>query len=283
MTVPCTSCGEILDPADDRCPYCGTLAPPPPGTSVFAHEVDEPRWADPTTVTPPIEDPTAVGDPLSIPIREPGAPVRRSGGDDSGVPRPVLVALVAVAVMAFVAVVAAQVLGSDGGGDLASAGGTSTTEPDTGDEVAADDVTTTTSEPPSSTTPSSTTTSTTTSTPTTTTSTAPSTTTTARRPPASGAGSVPTLPRSFTGGWVAQLSSVPASAGTASLEAAYARIRADVPGAVAARSDEWPSLSAGYWVFVETGFGSEDEVRSFCSSVDRSGDACLPRELAGRR
>ena len=64
MTLACTSCGEILDPGDDRCRYCGTLAPPLPGTSVFAHEVDEPRWAgEPGWAT--------TTDPLSIPVRAP--------------------------------------------------------------------------------------------------------------------------------------------------------------------------------------------------------------------
>ena len=269
MTLACTSCGEILDPDDDRCPYCGTLAPPRPGSSVFAHEAAEPHWGG---------EPTVVADPLAIPIRDPGDPGPASRGGSEGLPRPVLGALVVAAALALVAVVAALVTGGGGGDDVASDGGPAAMAPEDADEdVGARDTTSTTGA--TSTTASST--SSTTSTSTSTTTTSSSTTTTA--PPSTGPGSVPVLPSTFRGGWVAQLSSVPASAGTASIEAAYARIRSDVPGAVAARSDEWPSMTPGYWVFVETGFGSEDAVRSFCSSVGRSGDACLPRELAGRR
>src|SRR5690606_30246001 len=119
-----------------------------------------------------------------------------------------------------------------------------------GDDVTAAATSSTTRAATSTTSSSSTSTSTSTTTNT-------STTTTTTAPPATGAGSVPVVPASFRGGWVAQLSSVPASAGTSSIEAAYARIRADVPGAKAARSDEWPSMAPGYWVFVETGFASE--------------------------
>lgn len=116
---------------------------------------------------------------------------------------------------------------------------------------------------------------------TTTSTTAPPTTTTAA-PAASGTGSVPALSSSFGGGWVAMLTSVPYSSGTARLEAAYAEVRRVAPQAVAARGDDWASLGDGYWALVRTGFGSAAEVRSFCAGADTSRTDCSARELRRR-
>jgi hypothetical protein len=274
MTVPCTSCGEALTPDDLRCPTCGTLAPPRPGASVFVSEGPAPRWAGDGT---PSRDETLV-EPWSIPIREaprPAGPVA-AGPSDSA--RAVTYGVVVVAVLVAVVALASSVLGS-GDDDVASGGDSTTTEPDTDAEVLGDveagDATTTTTSTSTTTSSSTSTTSTTT--------TAPPTTTTTTVARAS-TGKVPALSPSFRSGWVAQLTSVPVSAGSSALEASWDRVRADVPGAVAARSDDWPSLSPGYWVLVAPGpFGSDDDVRAFCSSAGRSSDSCLPRMLADRR
>lgn len=132
-----------------------------------------------------------------------------------------------------------------------------------------DDATTTTAAPTT------TTTSTTTTAPTTTTA-APATTAV---PASSGTGSVPALSSSYGGGWVAMLTSVPYSSGTARLEAAYAEVRRVAPQAVAARGEDWASLGDGYWALVRTGFGSAAEVRSFCAGADTSRTDCSAREL----
>ncbi len=116
------------------------------------------------------------------------------------------------------------------------------------------------------------------------TTTAPATTTGATTGSGSSEGStgrVPALRDDFAGGWVAQLTSVPTSAGTARLEQAWDDVRGEVPDAVAATSDEWDSLRDGYWVLVDDGpFASSDDVRAFCAGVAVE---CLPRELQGRR
>jgi hypothetical protein len=112
-----------------------------------------------------------------------------------------------------------------------------------------------------------------------------STTTTTTAAPATSGGSAPQLSSSFREGWVAQLVSVPTSAGTARVEDAWRAARSYADGAVVARSDEWPSMQPGFWVVVDPGpFTSADDVRAFCASVGHAdrGD-CLPRQLDGRR
>ena len=265
MTVPCTSCGEALTPDDLRCPTCGTLAPPRPGASVFA------------PVAPETPDETRV-EPWSIPIRESPRRAEPVGAGPSDSMRAVTYGVVVVAVLVAVVALASSVLGS-GDDDVASSGDPTTTEPDDDAEVLGDveagDASTTSAAPSTTTSSSTTTASTTTTT---------STTTSTTAVPRPSSGTVPVLSPSFRRGWVAQLTSVPASAGSSALEASWERVRADVPGAVAARSDDWPALSPGYWVLVAPGpFGSEDEVRGFCSSAGRSSDSCLPRMLTDRR
>ena len=271
MTTPCTRCGAPVAPGELRCPECDALAPVP-------DEIDA------------AEDRTDVA-PWSIPIREPGAAGaapperRRSGG--AGRPdlsRTVALVLVGVAVLALVAVIGAELLTDGDGGETRAADVASPDESaglDAGSvrvdgDATADETTT-------STTASTTTTSTTA--PTTTTTQAPPATTTTTRPTVpTSTGSVPALPASFRGGWVAQLTSVPYSAGTARLEAAWEAARAYATDAVAARSDDWTSLRDGYWVLVDPGpFSSADDVRSFCAAAGHADrDDCLPRELDGR-
>jgi hypothetical protein len=268
MTVPCTSCGQALTPDDLRCPTCGTLAPPRPGASVFAPEAPASR----RTEEPAEPQDETVVEPWSIPIRDSPRVAEPVGAGPSDSMRAVTYGVVVVAVLVAVVALASSVLGS-GDDDLASGGDSTTTSERDDNEVLGDveaaDATTTSSAPATTTSSSSTTTSTTTSTP-----------TVAR----ASSGTVPVLSPSFRRGWVAQLTSVPASAGSSALESSWERVRADVPGVVAARSDEWPSLSPGYWVLVAPGpFGSEDDVRAFCSSAGRSSDSCLPRMLTDRR
>ncbi len=267
MTIPCTRCGGPIAPDEVRCPACDALAPLP--------DVDDTR-ADALLET-------AMGEgspPWAVPIREP-----RASAADRRAPRALGVLALAVAALAATVVIGAQVLISDGGGDSATAAETDEpldTVPDDdvdGEPLDVDEVVTgssTTSAPtttaPTTTTTSSTTTSTTT----------PPTTTRPAAP--SGTGSVTELSSSFPGGWVAQLASVPFSAGTARLESGWGDVRAQAPGVVATRSDDWSSLSNGYWVLVEDGpFATADDVRAFCTSIGAGQDGCLPRELTGRR
>jgi hypothetical protein len=253
MTVPCTSCGEPLHDHDLECRHCGTLAPPRFGATVFA----------------PGNDETSV-EPWSIPIRGPAVEHDTTDPVPVALPRPLVYGLVVIALLAGMVVLAGAMTG-DGRVDETTDAASAQVDV-AGDSVVADETTTTEAR-----------TTTSTSTPTTsTTSTSTSTTTTA--PPPVSSGSVPTLSPSFRSGWVAQLTSVPVSAGAARLESAFAAVRADAPDAVATRSDEWPRLRPGYWVVVARGpFGSEDEVRGYCSSIGRTTDGCLPRLLSDRR
>lgn len=307
MTVPCTGCGELLDD-EPRCPRCGTLAPPRPGASVFAGSWNDDSWNDDSwnddarttdewaapTVTgstvdaTTISEPTGGAAPWAIPIREASSPAPAPApepADGSSPFRAASYLVIAVAVLAGIVMLAAQVLVSDGAdNDLASERTDATSAPDAGDRPADDELsdavvgsTTTPSTVPSdSTAP-----------PTTrapaTTSTTRATTTTTRPPTAPSSGSVPTLGSSFRSGWVAQLSSVPMSAGTASLESAWAKERESADDVVATRSDEWPSLQDGFWVLVDPGpFESEEDVRSFCGRIGRGRVECLPRMLSDR-
>ena len=185
-----------------------------------------------------------------------------------------LLALVVLGIACFAATVALLGFLLGGGDDEAvdeSAPPTST--PIT---FAPRDQTTTTAEP--TTTAPTTTEATTTTTPPTTTTVAPTTT----AAPGASTGSVPALSASAGEGWVAMLTSVPYSAGTSRLEAAYAAVRPSAPGAVAARGDDWSSLGDGFWVLLQPGFGSESEARSFCDRVDSDKTDCAPRLLQRR-
>lgn len=218
-------------------------------------------------MTTPTDTPTA---PWEIPIREP-----QTGPPEPRPPRVgrQLAALAILGVLCFVATTA--ILGwllDDGGSDEALEDPTPTTSPIT--FAPRSDASSTTAPPATSTTTSSTTTTTT---PTTTT-TAPPTTTTAAA--GAGTGSVPELSASHGGGWAAMLTSVPYSAGTQGLEAAYAEVRGAVPGAVATRGERWSSVVDGYWVLLEPGpFASAEAVESFCASVDSPRTDCAARRL----
>jgi hypothetical protein len=224
-------------------------------------------------MTPPTDTRRA---PWEIEIRERGSapPSTPAGppGPDGGRRRGAggrLVALVVLGVACFAATVALLGWLTGGGDDEAAEGDApATTTPIT--FAPREDAPSTTAEATTTTTTS---TSTTTTTTPTTTSTPPTTAT------PSGTGSVPALSPSFGGGWVAMLTSVPYSAGTGRLEAAYAEARRVVPDAVAARGEDWASLGDGYWAVVRTGFASAAEARSFCAGVDSGRVDCAAREL----
>lgn len=273
MTTPCTSCGAPVAPGELRCPECDALAPVPDVADVDGDQTraDVPPWSI------PIREPEATG-----PRAERRHPVGAGRRPDLG--RMAGLVLLAVAVLALTVVIGAELLTDDGGGEPRAAD-VGTSDESAGldarsvraeGESAADEATT-------STTASTTTTSTTATTTSTTQAPPPPTTTTRPAVPA-GTGSVPALSSSFRGGWVAQLTSVPYSAGTARLEAAWEVARGYAADAVAARSDDWTSLRDGYWVLVDPGpFSSADEVRAFCSAAGHADrDDCLPRELDGR-
>ena len=287
MRVPCTSCGEPVVDGEIRCRMCGTLSPPLPGTSVFAavDEPDAPSEDQPLDLT--WDDQPTTATPWAIPIRDPRVVPSAPMEDRPDVFRAVTYVVVAIAVFAGMVVVAAGAL--TGGADTGSLTDAASVDERAGEEAAPEE--------PSAEAPASVTTQATISTSSTSPSTTVPTTTTVEAtaesgsdpvPAVSASGStappVPLLASSFRSGWVAQLTSVPASAGDDSLAAAFERVRADAPGAVVTRSDDWPALQPGYWVVVAPGpFGSEDEARSFCARIGRGGDECLARMLTDRR
>ncbi len=280
MTIPCANCGTSIADDEYRCPTCDALAPVP-----------EPDGSDGESAALP----------WAIPIREGGRPPVRSRDPL----RPAAYGVLALALLAGLVAIGAQVLG---GGDAGTESGrdsevagdvveldpgvdTPADAPTSEDSVTASDgdgptasaPTTTSSTPPAAATPTTTSTTSPTLTPTTA---APRSTTT---PPAVTAstrpGSAPMLSSSFSGGWIAQLTSVPASAGPDAIEAAWSQARSDAPGAVVARSDDWSSLQPGYWVVVSSGpFADVDDVRTYCASIPPGARTeCLARQLTGRR
>ena len=272
MTMPCTSCGHPLDDDAYRCPECGALAPLPPidderyPRTVF----DQPPSATPASGADPEPDDTEAV-PWAIPIRERPAPA--SAARDPL--RPAMYVALAVALLAGIVVVGAQLL-SGGGDDTAGTAGevpSNSTDPSTSSTVA-DSSTSTAS--PTTTTPS-----TTTSTSSTTAPTSSTTVTTSAPTP----GSARQLSASFPGGWIAQLTSVPTAAGSDAIDAAWRKATTYAADAVVTRSDDWSSLEPGYWVVLDTGpFGSADDVRAFCASIGHAdGSDCLARQLSGRR
>lgn len=265
MTTPCTRCGTPITPDELRCPTCDALAPVPED-DVAADETrtDAPPWAIP--IRAPTAPPPATTEPTLV---------DRLQAEHRDVVRMAALGLLAVGVFAATVVVGAQLLTDGGDGRTRAADRTGVEDP-TGPETrtvradAEDSELTTTTTSSSSTT----------STSSTTTTTQATTTTTTRPTTPTGTGAVPALASSFGGGWVAQLTSVPYSAGTDRLETSWETARRFAPDAVATRSDDWSSLRDGFWVLVEPGpFASADDVRTFCAAVD--GD-CLPRELTGR-
>lgn len=88
-------------------------------------------------------------------------------------------------------------------------------------------------------------------------------------------------PGSLDGGWVAQISSVPSSAGGRALSGAYETVVATVPDAVILRGSEWAPLRDGFFVIVSTGHGSATDAVEACDDSGRTGrDECFARFLS---
>ncbi len=92
---------------------------------------------------------------------------------------------------------------------------------------------------------------------------------------ASSAGGNPSLPASSvsataptsSGTWIAQLGSVPVSAGTAALQSELSQIRVQVPGAQYLASDSYASLRPGYWVIYYDGsFSNGTQALAYCAA-----------------
>jgi hypothetical protein len=82
-------------------------------------------------------------------------------------------------------------------------------------------------------------------------------------------------------GWVAQVSSVPASAGGAALSRSYETVRRSVPDAIVVRGSEWPSLRRGFWVIVGTGHDDAASAVAACEAWGFAGkDDCFARYLS---
>ncbi len=88
-------------------------------------------------------------------------------------------------------------------------------------------------------------------------------------------------PADLAEGWVAQVSSVPASAGGAALSRSFATVVDSVPDAVVVRGSEWPALRAGFWVIVRPGYDAPSRAVSDCDAWGRRGrDVCFARYLS---
>lgn len=88
-------------------------------------------------------------------------------------------------------------------------------------------------------------------------------------------------PGDVQSGWVAQVSSVPSSAGGSALARAYETVTATVPDAVILRGSEWAPLRDGFFVIVRTGFASAAEAVEGCDDSGRTGrDECFARFLS---
>lgn len=88
-------------------------------------------------------------------------------------------------------------------------------------------------------------------------------------------------PDRVSGGWVAQLSSVPSSAGGSALRVAYETVTASVPDAVVLRGSEWAPLRDGFFVIVSTGHDAAADAVDACDASGRTGrDECFARFLS---
>lgn len=106
----------------------------------------------------------------------------------------------------------------------------------------------------------------------------------ASEPEAAPTGPTPSAPSSApaSGRWIAQLFSEPVSSGTAARDARLAEVRKSVPEAVFLRSDDYASLSTGYWVIYAPGpFTDGGAALSYCGEHGRTaGNTCIGRYLS---
>lgn len=88
-------------------------------------------------------------------------------------------------------------------------------------------------------------------------------------------------PGDLRAGWVAQVSSVPASAGGAALARSYETVRTTVPDAIIVRGGDWASLRNGFWVILRAGYDDAAAAVEACDSWGLEGrDACFARVLS---
>ncbi len=90
------------------------------------------------------------------------------------------------------------------------------------------------------------------------------------------------VPDPASGVWIAQLASVPVSAGFAELQQELGQIRAEVPGAQYLLSSDYASLNPGYWVVYYLGsFSDGTQVIEYCAAHGRTSmNQCVGRFLS---
>ena len=84
------------------------------------------------------------------------------------------------------------------------------------------------------------------------------------------------------GSWIAQLASIPVSAGKSELQRAVSEIQRDIPGAQFLNSSDYASLNPGFWVVYYRGpFNNGNQALAFCAAHGRtSRDQCIGRFLS---
>ncbi len=219
-------------------------------------------------------EPTA-DKPWSIPIREPGPDVPHRAAtlvDRLPVLSTVLagVALVSVLIGALVLLDTASARsGPEVAGNVVTRVTTGAPDPTSADVVAV-----TTTSVPATTTPSTTA-------PPEATDTAPPSTVASSNRSGEPAGLPIRTPADLAGGWVAQVSSVPASVGAEGLARSFDAVRKTIPDAIIVRGSEWPGLRAGFWVIVRSGYDGAPAAVDDCDAWGFDGrDACFARHLS---
>lgn len=92
-------------------------------------------------------------------------------------------------------------------------------------------------------------------------------------------------PGSLDDVWVAQLASVPISAGSAQLQSVLAQVRSEIPGARYLNSSDYASLRPGYWVVYYLGsFQNGNDALNYCAAHGRTDrNQCVGRFLSHNR
>lgn len=103
-------------------------------------------------------------------------------------------------------------------------------------------------------------------------------------PGAVSTGSAPQVKASESpsGFWIAQLASVPTSAGSGQLQSELAAVRSEIPGAEYLDSSDYASLRPGYWViYYSDGFRNGDDALAYCGEHGRMDrNQCVGRFLS---
>jgi eukaryotic-like serine/threonine-protein kinase len=87
------------------------------------------------------------------------------------------------------------------------------------------------------------------------------------------------------GVWVAQLASVPISAGDSKLQKMLAEVRQEIPGAHYLDSSLYASLHSGYWlIYYRSSFSNGNEALTFCAAHGRDiRNQCIGRFVSHRK